>query len=216
MGRREPSIQTNNPGRESRPVGSTVVDAEGRSGTIRRQVDDPAGAHYVVDSDTGDTLLIPISLLRRQSEGAFSLAYTFSALREMGREGRQGNADTVVIPVVEEEVAVAKQRTVTGRVRIHKTVEEREETIETPIMYDQVHIERVALNRLVSEPATQRQEGATLVLPVHKEVLVVEKRLMLVEEIHITKQQRQDHMQDTVTLRKENVTVEHIDNTPEE
>jgi uncharacterized protein (TIGR02271 family) len=216
MGRREPSTQTNNPGRESRPVDSTVVDAEGRSGTIRRQVDDPAGAHYVVDADTGDTLLIPVSLLRRQPDGAFSLAYTFSALREMGKKGTQDNADTVVIPVLEEEVAVAKQRRVTGRVRIHKTVEEREETIETPIVYDQVHIERVALNRLVSEPATQRQEGATLVLPVHKEVLVVEKRLMLVEEIHITKQQRQDHMQDTVTLRKENVTVEHVDNRPEE
>ena len=48
-------------------------------------------------------------------------------------------------------------------------------------------IERVPVDRLISEPAAQRQEGDTLILPVLEEVLVTEKRIMLKEEIRITK-----------------------------
>ncbi len=48
-------------------------------------------------------------------------------------------------------------------------------------------IERVKVERLILEPVSQRQEGDTLILPVVEEVLVVEKRLMLREEIRITR-----------------------------
>jgi uncharacterized protein (TIGR02271 family) len=213
MDRREPSTDKINSGRSSLSAGDTIVDAEGRRGTIRKHVDNAAEPYFVVDADNGDTLFVPVSLLKRRSDGTFTLAYSFSALREMGQDARQGSAETTVIPVVEEEVAIEKQQTVTGRVQIRKTVEEREEVIDTPIMYDEVHIQRVKHNQLVQEPATHRQEGETFILPVHKEVLVVEKRLMLVEEIHITKRQREEHMQDTVTLRKENVSVDRVDNS---
>ncbi|MCU1257248.1 MAG: hypothetical protein JWO80_133 [Bryobacterales bacterium] len=52
-------------------------------------------------------------------------------------------------------------------------------------------IERVQVDRIVAEPPVQRQEGDTLVLPVVEEVLVVEKRLMLREEIRITRRREQ-------------------------
>jgi hypothetical protein len=52
-------------------------------------------------------------------------------------------------------------------------------------------IERVQIDRIVAEPPVQRQEGDTLILPVVEEVLVVEKRLMLREEIRITRRREQ-------------------------
>jgi hypothetical protein len=49
----------------------------------------------------------------------------------------------------------------------------------------------VQIDRIVAEPPVQRQEGDTLILPVVEEVLVVEKRLMLREEIRITRRREQ-------------------------
>ncbi len=59
-------------------------------------------------------------------------------------------------------------------------------------------IERVKVDRLLSEPASQRQEGDTLILPVVEEVLVMEKRMMLREEIRITP--RRDEVEDVRPL----------------
>jgi hypothetical protein len=52
---------------------------------------------------------------------------------------------------------------------------------------DDYSIERVKIGKFIPEPVSQRQEGDTLVLPVVEEVLVTEKRLMLREEIRITR-----------------------------
>ena len=59
-------------------------------------------------------------------------------------------------------------------------------------------IERVKVDRLVTEPVSQRQEGDTLILPVMEEVLVVEKRMMLREEIRITR--RRDEVEEVRTV----------------
>lgn len=48
------------------------------------------------------------------------------------------------------------------------------------------HIERVAVGRILDSPATQRQEGDTLILPVVEEVIVCEKKMVLKEEVRIT------------------------------
>ncbi len=59
-------------------------------------------------------------------------------------------------------------------------------------------IERVPVNRIVAESPSQRQEGDTLVLPVVEEVIVVEKRLMLREEIRITPHREQVEQVQTI------------------
>jgi stress response protein YsnF len=91
-------------------------------------------------------------------------------------------------------------------------VTEREETVAVPVVYEEIQVERVAINRFVdSPPPSVRYEGETMVIPVIKEVAVVEKRLMLVEELHVIKRQKQRQETRTVNLREETVSVERVD-----
>jgi hypothetical protein len=50
-------------------------------------------------------------------------------------------------------------------------------------------VRHVPVERILDEPAVPRQEGETMIYPVMEEVLVVEKKLMLKEEIHVTPEQ---------------------------
>jgi stress response protein YsnF len=56
-----------------------------------------------------------------------------------------------------------------------------------------------------------RIEGDTTIIPVVEEILVVEKRLVLVEEIRIRQVATTDEVSIPVTLRKQTATVERID-----
>jgi Domain of unknown function (DUF2382) len=50
-------------------------------------------------------------------------------------------------------------------------------------------VRHVPVERILDEPAVPRQEGDTMIYPVMEEVLVVQKKLMLREEIHVTPEQ---------------------------
>lgn len=119
------------------------------------------------------------------------------------------------IPVIEEQLQVSKQTVETGRVRLVKTVHETEETVDLPLLREEVAVERVPFEQYVDDVPPTRQEGNTTIYPVVKEVLVVQKRLVLVEEIRVTRQQTQVQDTQTVRLRREEITVERTPNDPE-
>jgi uncharacterized protein (TIGR02271 family) len=112
-----------------------------------------------------------------------------------------------VIPIVVEQAQVAKREVETGRVRIQKTVATAQEQVDVPLTREQVHVARVATERYLDEPATPHYRGNTLVIPVMEEVLVVQKRLLLREEIHVTTVRAEVRHQETVTVQREQVTV---------
>lgn len=120
---------------------------------------------------------------------------------------------SVQIPVVQEELHVGKRTVETGRgVRVHKTVTEEAIRIDEPLAQQGLEIERVPVNAWVEGPVpVQRHEGDTLVVPVLEEVLVVEKRLRLKEEIRITARATTRHASERVVLRTEQVSVERFD-----
>ncbi|MBX2997274.1 MAG: YsnF/AvaK domain-containing protein [Caldilineaceae bacterium] len=124
-----------------------------------------------------------------------------------------GTEESLVIPVVTEDVAIRKEKHISGRVRITKTVHDREALLEETVQREEVNVERVAINRVVDEVSEQYYEGETLVIPIYTEVLVVEKRLMLAEELRITKQRYEQPVQEHVTLRDEEVKVERLDDS---
>jgi uncharacterized protein (TIGR02271 family) len=113
-----------------------------------------------------------------------------------------------VIPVVEEQLQVGKKVVETGSVRIIKKVQEEQTLVEAPLIHDEVNVERVAVNQYIETAPQVRYEGDIMIIPVIQEVVVIEKRLMLVEEIRVHKQQFQTNVSETVTLRKEVVSVE--------
>ena len=95
--------------------------------------------------------------------------------------------------------------------RLTKVVREREEVVAVPRVHEEVTVERVTLNRLVDAPVAVRQEGDTLIIPVLEEVVVMEKRLRVKEELRITTRRIEEHASQPVTLRRAEVVVERLD-----
>jgi uncharacterized protein (TIGR02271 family) len=120
------------------------------------------------------------------------------------------NLESIVVPVAEEALSVGKRVIETGGVRINKTVHERQETVDIALTEDHVEVERVPINRVVEGPVEVRREGETLIIPLYEEVFVVEKRLMLKEELHIRMRREEVHKPQQVTLRREEVSIERF------
>jgi stress response protein YsnF len=122
--------------------------------------------------------------------------------------------DPIRVPVYQEEAQVDKRIVDTGRgVRIHKIVAEHLYQIDETLTHDELQVSHVPVDRIVAldqAPAT-RYEGDTLVVPVLEEVLVVERRLRIKEEVRITRIRREERHADTVVLKSEQVSVERFD-----
>jgi uncharacterized protein (TIGR02271 family) len=118
----------------------------------------------------------------------------------------EGSHET--IPLVEEQVSIAKHTVQTGRVRIRTVVDERETLVREELAREEATVERVPIDREVTEVPKVRQEGDVLVVPVVEEVLVVEKRLVLKEELHIRKKRQVEQVEQPVTVRSTRAVVE--------
>jgi stress response protein YsnF len=114
------------------------------------------------------------------------------------------------IPVVEETVTIDKRQRVKAVVRAKTETHEDVVVVDEPTLSEQVEVERVAIGRFIDAPVPVRQEGDTTIIPVFEEVVVVEKRLKLVEEVRLTKRQTTKHQPQTITLRRQEAVVERL------
>lgn len=192
-----------------------VVDASGLAFRARLE---PATSYEgdsqtLLQLDDGAQFVVPNELLVLQGDGRYSLNVS---LREYAQQADidQVENTAAVIPVAEETVRIDK-RTLRSRVQVSKRVLEREETVDVSLQQEQVEVERVSVNRPVDEPVPVRYEGDTTIIPLYEEVLVVTKQLMLVEEVRVTKRRSERREPQQVTLRREEVTVERGEPTPE-
>jgi uncharacterized protein (TIGR02271 family) len=116
---------------------------------------------------------------------------------------------TTTIPVVEEKIRIDKEVVETGAVYVRKEVQEKQVNIEATLVQDDIHVERVPINQPVQNvPAAVRYEGDTMIVSVVQEELVIQKRLILVEEIRITKQKIENEKTHPVNIRKERVFID--------
>ena len=123
---------------------------------------------------------------------------------------KQSTTDHAILPVIQEFVRVQKETIETGRVIASKTVKNEVEDVSMTLDTDDVTIERVPIGEYIESGTPEsRYEGDMLIIPVVKEELVIEKRLVLVEEIRIRKRTLQTEFSEQVTLRKEEVDVKH-------
>ena len=191
------------------------------------RVTDPQGVHGTIDTaawpldgsraavpvwlEGGRQVWVPVQILTREAEGCYAIPI---ALAELERAGAVPPEPPLVLPVLAETLDVQTRRVETGRVRLHKTVHTREVLVDEPLVREEVVIERVPVNRVVEGPIPVRYEGDTMVVSVLEEVLVVETRLLLKEEVRITTRRTERHAPERVTLRHEDVTVERADREP--
>jgi uncharacterized protein (TIGR02271 family) len=159
----------------------------------------------------------------QEDESTYSLKARFDDLppaegvangRACEDEGLRGpdslHVEQTVIPVIAEEAQIRKERVVTGKVRLRKIVHHEQQTVDEPLLKEGVSVERVAIDRWVDEAPPIRNEGETLIVPVIEEVLVVEKRLRLREEVRLTWRHEEEHEPQHLVVRREEVRVERV------
>ena len=83
--------------------------------------------------------------------------------------------------------------------------------VDVELAEEHIEIERVSINEFVPGPVSVRQEGDVTVVPVVEEVLVVEKRLMLREEIRLTRRRQTRRHAEKIPLRAEQARVLRAD-----
>ena len=207
------------------PSGDTIrlFDRDGHCARLALPDGEDQPAVAVLES--GAAVRVPPALMSRQDSRTYTLAARFDDLAQeervpedgssadppsQGRTSRHTDERERVIPVIAEHAHVHKQRTVTGTVRLRKIVHHEEQTIDEPLLRERVNVERVAIDRWVDQPPPIRSEGETLVVPVVEEVLVVEKRLRLREEVRLTWHHEEEHEPQRLVVRREEVRVERV------
>jgi uncharacterized protein (TIGR02271 family) len=114
------------------------------------------------------------------------------------------------IPLAQENLTVAKRSVETGRVRIRTVVDEKLVRVSEQLERDDVTIERVSVNREVTQAPEVREENGVLIVPVLEEVVVVEKRLLLKEELHVHRNRRSEPVDEAVRVRSMRVEAERV------
>lgn len=112
------------------------------------------------------------------------------------------------VPLVEENVQVSTREVVTGRVRVRTVVDTSEHLVQQDLDTEHVTVTRVPVDRYVDAAPAIRTEGDVTIIPVMEEVLVVETRLLLKEEVHITRRLTREAVEHHVTLRKQRAVVD--------
>ncbi|NBJ11204.1 YsnF/AvaK domain-containing protein [Microvirga arsenatis] len=120
------------------------------------------------------------------------------------------SSESEIIPLAEEELRLDKRVATKGKVRISTAVDSRTELAKATLDGETVEVTRVPVDRIVDHAPDIRTEGDVTIIPVLEEVLVVEKRLVLKEELHVRKRMTQETVEVPVELRKQRAIVERI------
>ncbi len=114
------------------------------------------------------------------------------------------------MPLLEEELRVQKRSIATGKVRVRSVVDTVEEVARAELADERVDVTRVPVGREIDAAPSVRTEGDVTIVPVVEEVLVVEKRLVLKEELHIRRRVAHENVEVPVTLRKQRAVIERL------
>ena len=132
----------------------------------------------------------------------------------MGTEKLDDTDGRAELPLVEEALRVGKRLVETGRVRVHVATETEERLVRETLRTERAEVERVAIGRELAEgepaPTTRQEEDGTVVVPVLEEILVVERRLVLREEIRLRLVAAEEVVEQPVALRRQRAGVERL------
>ena len=182
---------------------TTIEDSEGFRALASISPTDPSCLEVTLED--GQRIEVPRALVHAQSDGTYRF--------EQPLRGRLNFEDAapLVLPISVEEVQVGTRLVERERLRVTTAVSTREECVEVPLVYEGLAVERVPVGRVVDAPSQPRYEGHTLVVPVYEEQLVLQKRLVLKEEVRITRTRQEQTHKQQVQLRQEHVRVEKLE-----
>ena len=126
-----------------------------------------------------------------------------------------GSLDDPKLTLLAEELSVGKESVETGRLRVSKQTHTREVAVEEPLLRESAEIETIPIGRRIFEMPSVRHEGETIVVPIVEEILHTERRLILKEEVRITRRKTAEQIHDRVTLRYQEAVVTRVQSASE-
>ncbi len=196
--------------------GASVDWADGHLGRVERV--DPDTIEVVVE-DTGRTLVVPADLIRTVgADGSVRLSIARADVERLSLPGadpgtRSTTEEGDTLQLREEELVAHTELEEAGRIRFRKEVEDVPRRLEVDAYHEEVTIEHMPMGRVVKEQAAAREEDGVYIVPIYEEQLVVVKRLVLTEEIHIRREGATERRLFEDTVRRERLVVEDPDQT---
>jgi uncharacterized protein (TIGR02271 family) len=165
----------------------------------------------------GDTILLNVSCeeATRLGQRSAQVPVQPGAVGPTAGVTELAAGESLRVPVVEETLTATKQWQQAGMLEVRKTVRTVTQDLDVPVQYEEATVERVPVNRVLADNETlaPRQDGATLIVPVIHEELVVVKRRVLVEEVRITKrlQTATQHFSEPVQREEVQITQQGLE-----
>jgi uncharacterized protein (TIGR02271 family) len=95
-----------------------------------------------------------------------------------------------------------------GVIRVQRRVETVPSEVIADVGHDEVTVERIEIGEPVETAPEPRQEGDTWIIPVIEEQLVLQKRLIVKEEIRLTRRRVTEPVPVSDTIRRHVVDIE--------
>ena len=136
---------------------------------------------------------------------------TTARLEVFDRVAGETLAESVTLPVLEEQLSIGKRQVVKGLVRVSTRTETVEQVADAVLDRSMVDITRVPVERFVEAAPPDRIEGDTTIVSVVEERLVLVKQLVVTEELHIRRRVEQETVHTVVPLRRQTAAIERLD-----
>lgn len=191
------------------PIGGIIHDVKGVPAAIKAVRESEGVLEMTLLAENEKEIILPLALVELKDDAYHALIAFDEGVYPVGDE----NKEIHTIPVWEEVMEIGKKMVNSGKgVRIEKKVSEDTEKFNVELSQDEIEIERISVQKIVSpnELPLPRQKGDTYIVPVFKEVLVVEEKICL-EEVHIKIQQKTVDSSQSIPLRKEEVSIKRFD-----
>ncbi len=115
--------------------------------------------------------------------------------------------DETRLEVKAEELVVTRKQVKGATVRVSTVTRNVEHQVDEGLAHEQVDVERVTIGRIVERMPEVREEDGVTIVPVVEEVIVVERRLILKEEVRITRRRVEARHVEAIVLRRQEAVV---------
>ncbi len=120
---------------------------------------------------------------------------------------RSDQAVEIVVPLAREDVTVTRHKVETAVVSVATVTRTHDAVVDEALTHERVEIERLPIGQFIDKAPPVREEGNTTIISIVEEVLVVEKRLVLKEEVHLRRVRITERHQETVALREQEAVI---------
>jgi len=115
-----------------------------------------------------------------------------------------------IVRLHSEDLQITRERIAGDTVRVRTVTSQHDRLVEEQLVHERIEIVRVPIGRVVDTVPDVRQDGDVTILPVVEEEIIVQKRLILKEEVHLRRVSVAEVHRETVILREQEAVITRI------